>query len=155
MLAVMSNLASLADHVAAPAFNSDFYATVAATIPVLFLAMVLQGGGFQDLVQGFQRATAHFRADITRPGWRPVIACWIFFSGAMLILFYGAVGEIIALFALYHQHVSAVQAGAPLWSAVYLTVAVVIRPLVAIARGFVPGPPKEDEEEVHTEEGAP
>lgn len=50
MLAAMSSLASLA-HAAEPAFNGLFYATVATIIPVLFLALAVQGRTSENLVK--------------------------------------------------------------------------------------------------------
>jgi hypothetical protein len=45
ILAAMTSLALLAHaaHAAPPAFNSTFYATAATVIPVLFLAIAVQG----------------------------------------------------------------------------------------------------------------
>ena len=42
---------ALAHPHAAPAFNGLFYATAATIIPVLFLALVVQGALFDDLVK--------------------------------------------------------------------------------------------------------
>jgi hypothetical protein len=49
MLAAMSSL-TLA-HTAAPAFNGLYYATVATIIPVLFLALAIQGNDYEELVK--------------------------------------------------------------------------------------------------------
>jgi hypothetical protein len=53
MLAAMSSLASLAHEArtAAPAFNGLFYATAATIIPVLFLAIAVQGPLYGDLLK--------------------------------------------------------------------------------------------------------
>jgi hypothetical protein len=53
MLAGMSSLAPLAQAAApaAPAFNSTFYATIATVIPVLFLALAIQGRIYEGLVK--------------------------------------------------------------------------------------------------------
>jgi hypothetical protein len=49
MLAAMSSFALA--HTAAPAFNGLYYATVATIIPVLFLALAIQGNDYEELVK--------------------------------------------------------------------------------------------------------
>jgi hypothetical protein len=73
------SLAFLADgaHAATPAFNGLFYATVATIIPVLYLAVAIQGTAYQNLLRSALDA-AHAKAAGQSP-WRPVgrIAGWI------------------------------------------------------------------------------
>jgi len=56
MLAAMTSLASLAHgaRAATPAFNGLFYATAATIIPVLFLAIAVQGPLYGDLLKAFE-----------------------------------------------------------------------------------------------------
>lgn len=53
MLAAMSSFALLAHgaRAAALAFNTAFYATAATIIPVLFLAIAVQGRAFQEMLK--------------------------------------------------------------------------------------------------------
>jgi hypothetical protein len=49
----MTSLATLAHTVSAPPpFNGLFYATAATIIPVLFLAIAVQGRGYESLLEG-------------------------------------------------------------------------------------------------------
>jgi hypothetical protein len=62
MLVAMSSLATLAHDAPAPsAFNSAFYATVATVIPVLFLAIALQGNTHQDLLLAYAARVRTYR----------------------------------------------------------------------------------------------
>jgi hypothetical protein len=65
MLAGMSSLASLAHtaHTAAPAFNGLFYATAATVIPVLFLALAVQGRGYKHLLVAMYVSDRRLDAD--------------------------------------------------------------------------------------------
>lgn len=58
----MTTLALLAHHAAAPAFNTAFYATAATVIPVLFLAIAVQGRGYDALVKAFGAAFRRLRS---------------------------------------------------------------------------------------------
>jgi hypothetical protein len=53
----MSSLAALTHTAAPPAFNGLFFATAATIIPVLFLAIAVQGRTYQNLVNGILAAT--------------------------------------------------------------------------------------------------
>jgi hypothetical protein len=60
MLAGM-DIAQAHAHAAAPAFNSLFYATAAGVVPVLYLALVVQGGGIDVLIRGAMHYLKFFR----------------------------------------------------------------------------------------------
>ena len=101
--------------VTAPPFNDVFYAAVVTVIPVLFLAIAVQGNLYTDLLK-FGHEAAWRSPD------RPVltkIANSLAGGGArivaMLILAYGVVGEVSGLLALYwrrsHQRGSTVPSG--------------------------------------------
>jgi hypothetical protein len=119
-------------HSTAPsAFNAVFYATVATIIPVLYLALVVQGGGIDALLKealdDFKRVWAiipALRQGLMRRAAEPqtptailVIAVVLFpimglitvaFAAVMtivacLIAFAGSVSELCALYALYKQ----------------------------------------------------
>jgi hypothetical protein len=57
-----SPTALAAGHAAAPAFNADFYMTAATVIPVLFLAIAVQGSTYTDILR-----IAHDAGDRTGP----------------------------------------------------------------------------------------
>lgn len=143
MLAAMSSLASLAHgaRAAAPAFNGLFYATAATIIPVLFLAIAVQGPLYGDLLKAFEAALRRLREH--RAGSSPrrlVLRLWIgsvLASGAAVaILIVTVGGEIEALVSLnvgraYGDPHAAIAA------AVLLTAAAAIGPALAFARLMV------------------
>jgi hypothetical protein len=75
---------ALTVHAAAvqPAFNTDFYATAAAVIPVLLLAVTLQSRAYQQLSSLKVKATPYL---------------------AGVVIGVGGAGEILAIVALYRQ----------------------------------------------------
>jgi hypothetical protein len=106
------NLALLAHHAASPAFNGLFYATAATIIPVLFLAIAVQGLAFQQVLLAMRwlngaTNAARRRHDYYRRYSLPLGLATI---AAMLIAaaipYLGAAGEIDAILALYHQQAS-------------------------------------------------
>jgi hypothetical protein len=123
---------------AAPAFNTAFYATAATVIPVLFLAIAVQGRALETVTRAatsaahdYQRArrsrarlkavTAHFRALLT-------------VAVASLIVIDGVAGEMIAIVALQNR-----KGGAETFVAtaiVVLTFAAAATPAVTFGRAF-------------------
>jgi hypothetical protein len=106
MLAAMTSLASLVHtaHQAAPAFNGLFYATVATVIPVLFLAIAVQGNFYDDLLSSSARAIRTFRARQQGPAAATaLVASAAAYAFAVVILIYSVYGEVDALQALYWQ----------------------------------------------------
>lgn len=71
-------------------FNPDFYVTCATVIPVLYLALVVQGSTYQAMLRRAVHA-AHTRS--RRAALRPL--------GAYLVVAAGALGEVFALVALF------------------------------------------------------
>jgi hypothetical protein len=123
ILAGMNNLASLA-HVASPAtpaFNSSFYTTAATVIPVLFLAIAVQGRMYDDLLKAYVNAGGRLI--------RPTAAALL----AVLILFFGITGESQALFILYRQSATSLPDVA-LPTAIGLTVLAGASPAVALVK---------------------
>lgn len=115
-----------------PAFNATFYATVAVIIPVLYLALVVQGGGLDALLQEglswfksiymYIRGLRHVlmnRIERPRSTTPELVAIAVVISpffvlavvvtavamtiAACLIAVAGAVSELCALYALYKQ----------------------------------------------------
>jgi hypothetical protein len=129
----MNRHAALA-HMAAqtpPAFNGLFYATVATIIPVLFLALAVQGRMYGDLMTASHRALERFLA----PGMslRQGLAYFIWLltmciAGAIVLI--AAFGEIAALLALYNQR----QVSGVLPTTIALVLLVVLPPLLALLK---------------------
>jgi hypothetical protein len=143
MLAAMSSLASLAHgaRAAAPAFNGLFYATAATIIPVLFLAIAVQGPLYGDLLKASAAALRRFREH--KAGSSPrrlVLRLWIgsvlASSAAVAILIVtvgGEIGEIEALLSLNAQRAYG-DPHAAIAAAVLLTAAAAVGPALAFAR---------------------
>lgn len=73
-------------------FNANFYITVAAVIPVLYIAIVLQGSTYNNLIQRAIKA------------WHGNLAIyWAARITAYLILTAWVAGEMTAIYALYAQ----------------------------------------------------
>jgi hypothetical protein len=143
MLAAMSSLASLAHGAgaSAPAFNGQFYATAATIIPVLFLAIAVQGPLYGDLLKAFDAALRRFREH--KAGSSPrrlVLRLWIgsvlASSAAVAILIVTVGGEIEALVSLNVERAYG-DPHAAIAAAVLLTVAAAIGPALAFARLMV------------------
>ena len=136
MLAAM--ILALAHGHAAPAFNGLFYATVALILPVLFLALAVQGTMFEDLVKIAARRAQAYKATIRdEAAQRKLSARTLlgvtFLAGtpgavAVAILLYGTLGEILAVIALYQQRAAGPTGLIVLLATIFLVIAVAIRP---------------------------
>lgn len=125
---------------AAPAFNSGFYATIVTVIPVLLLAFAIQSpNAWQQLLQYAIRLTAVRRqarpqifSSLIPPSLLPAatIVSWFMVAVALLIVSAGLWGEVLAINALYNQAASPGSDSVVLATAIALTVAVVIVPIV-------------------------
>jgi hypothetical protein len=137
----MNSLAALAHttHTAVPAFNTAFYSTVATIIPVLFLAIAIQGRTYEDLTKAY--ATAN------RKLWHAPSGSWRrrFASATILIttglisagiVALGAIGEIRAIFALYQQHADRGTQQVVFVTVTFLIVVVAGAPLLATGRAL-------------------
>lgn len=123
-------------------FNADFYSTVATIIPVLFIALTLQG----DFVMKAMTASEHWPKgsrealrnwQATAPLWQrwPAQLVWIavgslLYAVPTLILTFGLVGEIDALLALERQKATALEQSWVMEAGVVLTVMTVVALLV-------------------------
>jgi hypothetical protein len=111
MLTGMSLITLARDAPAGPPFNANFYIVTATVIPVLYLAIAVQGRGVEDLIKLSIRASLRTVSD-PRPresGLRQQAANSL--AGipaviALLILLAGAGAEVLAIVALYQQHAS-------------------------------------------------
>lgn len=83
-------------------FNANFYITAATVIPVLYLALTLQGNTYRDLMARW-RETNRVSPFTLRAQARVVLVALIAISGAIAIL-QGVLGEYSALQALANEH---------------------------------------------------
>ncbi len=126
----MSNVATLAHTAVTQAFNGLFYATVAGVIPVLYLAIAVQGTVYQDIVrisQAFYRAAKKKTAPLA-------FLAALLAAVAAAILIAGGWGEGLAIYALYQEHDQASTRHKVLLSAFLLIIAVAAPPLIALIR---------------------
>jgi hypothetical protein len=133
----MTNLASLAHGTSAapPAFNTAFYATAATIIPVLFLAIAVQGSLYGDLLKASTKTLDSFRersvgSSPPRAWIASLLLSLLAACTAITILIFGVTGEIQALASLSSQQVMGDPHG-PLVAAVMLTLASAAGPALA------------------------
>jgi hypothetical protein len=136
----MTSLAALAHTAPAAApFNGLFYATVATIIPVLFLAIAVQGRAYDNLLQTLITAANDSRRDKNPGAWKltaSVGAATALVSAAVLILICGAAGELVATLALARQHAGGVEADFAVSAVLFLTAATAAGPAVALSRSW-------------------
>lgn len=139
-------LAAHATRAAAPPFNGLFYATAATVIPVLFLAVAVQGRMYEDLLKAgsdaFERGVSQVLlwrqnpASVrSRQALGPFLTPYAATGIAAIVLTLGVIGETTALISLYVQH----PAGSPqgvLAATVVLTIAAAAAPTLAVIRFF-------------------
>jgi hypothetical protein len=116
---------------AVPSFNGLFYATAATVIPVLFLAIAVQGSRYQDLTGPMVRAVERGRNSRT---WYERLAFSALAGGnlgaAFLTLVYGVAGEIAAILALISQQASGIELALAAGAPILLTLVVAVGPAV-------------------------
>jgi hypothetical protein len=111
----MSSLGFLAHtaHAAAPVFNGLFYATIATVIPVLYIALAVQGNAYEP----FLRAAIATLYDTPLTDTRRLhLLQWaarfgILYLVACLIVGAGVAAEAGAIYILYEGNVSATEYG--------------------------------------------
>jgi heme exporter protein D len=142
---------------ATPVLNTPFYATAALLIPVLFLAIAVQGRAFRQVINaqghvatGGARAarralgqpsaawlTELRKASAAMGRLAPaLIAVGLLDLAAILIIAAGSIGELLAVYALYQGHDDPGIRLTVLLSAALLTCVVIIEPVQARARIF-------------------
>ena len=107
----MSSLATHAATAAPPPMTPAiiaFYATAATVIPVLFLAIAVQGRTYETLLNNAIRAAAldNQSAQPSRPWYKTILTETRFLwpaTAAGLVLVYGALGELAAILILQNQ----------------------------------------------------
>ena len=108
-------------------FNADFYVVAATIIPVLYLALTLQGQTFEQILSLYQAA---WKSNPPR-GWRrwqtaSLVA--VLPLGGMAILATGVVGELQAIGALYQRQADSDTEGFVLITLFVLLTSVLIAP---------------------------
>lgn len=152
-------------------FNGLFYATAATAIPVLFLAIAVQGTTYENLLASSARMAGPLLRNLWRlindPGPRlrdlaaallyvgiasPVLSLLALLPAAIAaaVLLSGFSGEAEALIALYHQR-SPTGPISVLTAALILTAGVAAGPALRFARYFfwTPQPHDEEQQEPH------
>lgn len=107
-------------------FNDGFYVAAATVIPVLYLALTIQGPMLPGLLTRLHKALETMRRP--QPGvpvrpWKllaALIVAYATMSIAAAILVLGVLGELGALRALAQRHDSAASQSVTLWSVVFL-----------------------------------
>src|SRR5580658_512911 len=125
-------------HHAAAAFNGTFYATTATVIPVLFLAIAVQGQTYEDLIKSYAANLRAYRrrmriirssGELTiRKALKGAPKAQYLGLAVALTVFAGIFGELWSLAALYEQRDVY---GPPLifWATVWLVVVAAAGPL--------------------------
>ena len=78
------------------AFNADFFITAATVIPILYLALTLQGQTFESLIN---RLTTLWH----RNGWQWSVLYGLTSTATFAIIAAGSLGEWLAIYAIYQQ----------------------------------------------------
>jgi sterol desaturase/sphingolipid hydroxylase (fatty acid hydroxylase superfamily) len=131
-------------HPAQP-FNSTYYAILATIIPVLYLALAVQGDTFGLLIRRYTRlaqqyenvSAAKLLKTLSPTERNQVIAEAAGILIALCLIWYAGAAEIVALLALYHQRASSTDALIVLWAASVLTLMVLTVPVAPIWRAMI------------------
>ena len=116
-----------------PAFNETFYSVAATIIPVLFLALAVQGPFLDELVSLADRQSA--RPSPRRRGPLSTYAADAPWRIAAWVLIYSTIGEILAIFALYQQHATELGSSITFTGVTLLVVVTALKP-AAVVFGF-------------------
>jgi hypothetical protein len=135
----------------APTFNFNFYLAAATVIPVLFLALAVQGHTYKNMLERARRTaentlrqyeTARLlprngpRRTLTDQADVGCITGCATLLGAVLILFFGSIGEITAISALSNQQSNWFENGLVGFATVYLALAVAGYPILLLFRNL-------------------
>lgn len=138
------------------AFNADFYLTAATVIPILYLALTLQGQTYETMVR---RALTDWRVVLSLPrgelSWRRYLWRWwwhyvLFLSPTLAgsaILIAGVVGEWRAILALYNRSVSQGTSSVVLLALLVLVIAVTAFPAFRLVAAPFLYPERENDDE--------
>ena len=124
MLAAMTSLTMLADaHTAVQPFNADFFVAAITVIPVLYLALTLQGPTTARML----------KASVAMDDKAPEIVTFSVFAVPALVYILGGAGEFVGIVALYNRRDYG-WGFVTLWALVVLTVVAVVVPAITAFR---------------------
>ena|SRR5258708_37245863 len=108
-------------------FNADFYITAATVIPIFYLALTLQGQTYQEILTRL-KDSSHLES-LTA-----TLTSFVMLMAGFLIVFYGILGELLAIIALYERKPPSVSGGGTnvLISMIGLLAAVTIGPALRL-----------------------
>jgi hypothetical protein len=115
---------------AAPPFNSNFYITAATAIPTLFVALAVQGNGYENLLKS-STALSNSRRFIPA-----VVVSSLLIAPATAILFFAVLGESLAVYALYQQQAESTTSQYVLVATITFVFATAVGPAVTFAKFF-------------------
>lgn len=127
-------------HVAA-AFNVAFYSVAATVIPVLFVAIAVQGALYEKVLKSSGGLLQRAMADIPGAGSRQlaaVTAVGTAVSVAVLVIAFGVAGEITAITALARQRAAGADIVTAEISVIILTVVAAAQPAWMLASVALP-----------------
>lgn len=121
----MTSLTELAQgaHTPAQPFNANFYIAAVTVIPVLYLALTVQG----------PTAVGLFKAAVASDGKSPQIVSFVLVAIPTFVYVLGGVGEFAGLSALYHQSENEWTFTTD-WALVLLTLVAVVAPAITAIR---------------------
>jgi hypothetical protein len=140
--ASMSSGISLAQQASAPAFNSDFYVTVATVIPVLFVTLAVERGTLETLLHGADSVLRYEQKAEKGTYREQYVGALAGMAGAVAqlivyaILVFGCGGEITAINALSSSGVGSNAHAFVYLAVVILTIAAAIIPGLALLKSF-------------------
>ena len=116
-------------------FNSGFYETEAAVIPVFFLALTVQGRTYEDFMGRWTSSAKQTPAKF----WPQVRFIGSAFAATALAftIFFGAYGEFLALSAIYNQHATATIQQSVLISSIALLIVIAAIPAYVFMAAYI------------------
>jgi hypothetical protein len=115
-----------------------FYATAATVIPVLFLALAVQGRGYENLMKTFNAMDQRSNRDIPRGQTAAAAAVAVALVAiAPVILVLAVLSEILAVYALYQQQAVSTTSQTVLIGVIVLVIATAASPALALIRAFL------------------
>jgi len=119
-------------------FNADFYVTAATVIPILYLALTLQGRTYEDIVNAvFGKIRRNYIAQAGVRSYIWLILAVILSLAAVAIVVFGITGEWEAILALYNHYSTPGGASWVLFASIILMIAVGIGPIIRFWRPIV------------------
>ena len=112
-------------------FKPDFYVAAATVIPVLYLALTLQGSAFEKWMKRWEGgASQYFQSKLTVKSFVRVAGFMVIGVFAAAFVFAGIAGELFSFWALYQEGSSLGMKAFIFLSIVLLLVTVIIGPLM-------------------------